>query len=79
MPITLADRRLAIAPGLLLALLLALPPAPAGAETAVRLKNASWEFTTHPDTLQVAAALRQSLRWPDGITCPHCGGPEIGG
>jgi hypothetical protein len=62
MPILFADRRLAIAPGLLLAIVLAVPLAPAGAETAVRLKNASWEITIRPETLQVSArAVRSPL------------------
>ena len=26
-----------------------------------------------------AVALLTHLRWPDGVTCPHCASPEVGG
>jgi Transposase zinc-ribbon domain len=29
--------------------------------------------------LPAAVALLTALRWPDGVTCPHCGSAQVGG
>jgi transposase-like protein len=30
-------------------------------------------------SLPAAVALLPALRWPDGVTCPHCGSTQVGG
>jgi transposase-like protein len=30
-------------------------------------------------SLPAAVALLTALRWPDGVTCPHCGRAAVGG
>jgi transposase-like protein len=30
-------------------------------------------------SLPAAVALLTALRWPDGVTCPHCGSSRVGG
>jgi transposase-like protein len=37
------------------------------------------QFVAELGSLLAAVALLTALRWPDGVTCPHCGSAAVGG